>query len=208
MLARLTTRKNPTATSIAAGPELLAVGLANMSYNKLDAGRKRLANKRPSQTFECDCLSYAGTVSHLADGRLAENFPSNHNNSGADVGGGEAAIENFQGRVSAPFVRPPRNHRQERAMKTWRPRRYPVSVPSRALLAPSPRCHRSECLGAGLAKAARCPYAGATYPMCRRHSWLSRPDAIRLLGINPALPTVPTPSSSLAWPVNPSSFPW
>ena len=76
-----------------------------MSYIKSAAGRKRLANRRPSQTFnvECDRLYYAATVSHFADGRLAENFPSNHNNSGADVGAGEAAIENFQGRVSSPL---------------------------------------------------------------------------------------------------------
>ena len=74
-----------------------------MSYIKSAAGRKRLANRRPSQTFNVDRLYYAATVSHFADGRLAENFPSNHNNSGADVGAGEAAIENFQGRVSSPL---------------------------------------------------------------------------------------------------------
>ena len=76
-----------------------------MSYIKSAMSRKRLANRRPSSTLnvECDRLYYAATVSRFADGRLAENFPSNHNNSGADVGAGEAAIENFQGPVSSPL---------------------------------------------------------------------------------------------------------
>ena len=67
--------------------------------------RKRLANRRLSQTFDIEFggFRYVADVGHLADGRLAENFSSNHNNKNADLGAGEAAIENFQGGVSSPL---------------------------------------------------------------------------------------------------------
>jgi hypothetical protein len=52
-----------------------------MFYIKSAAGRKHLANRRPSQTLnvECDRLY----VSCVADGRLAENVSSNHDDSGS-----------------------------------------------------------------------------------------------------------------------------
>ena len=68
--------------------------------------RKRLANRRLSQTFDIEFrgFCYVASVSPLADGRSAEIFHSNHtNNSGADVGAGEAAIEHLQGRIYGTF---------------------------------------------------------------------------------------------------------
>jgi hypothetical protein len=57
------------------------LGLANMFYIKSAAGRKHLANRRPSQTlyFECDRLY----VSCFADGGLAESVSSNRDDSGS-----------------------------------------------------------------------------------------------------------------------------
>jgi hypothetical protein len=57
--------------------------------------RKRLPNRRASETFELTVagLSYTCTVSRYADGRIAELFLSNHKSaSAADVGARDAAI--------------------------------------------------------------------------------------------------------------------
>jgi hypothetical protein len=57
--------------------------------------RKRLPQRRASETFNLECagLRYTATVSRFADGRIGEVFLSNHKtNSGADVAARDAAI--------------------------------------------------------------------------------------------------------------------
>jgi hypothetical protein len=57
--------------------------------------RKRLPNRRASETFELDVagLRYTATASWFHDGRLAELFLNNHkSNSAADVNARDAAI--------------------------------------------------------------------------------------------------------------------
>jgi hypothetical protein len=56
---------------------------------------ERLPNRRVSEIFSLrsEGLSYTATVSPFEDGRVAENFMSNHNaGSAADVGAREAAV--------------------------------------------------------------------------------------------------------------------
>lgn len=68
--------------------------------------RKRVANRRLPETFDIEFggFRYVASVSPFADRRLAKiSLPNHTNNSGADVGAGEAAIENLQGGVSSPF---------------------------------------------------------------------------------------------------------
>ena len=45
----------------------------------MTSGRQRLPNRRASEsfTFECNGLRYTASISHYADGRLAEIFLSN-----------------------------------------------------------------------------------------------------------------------------------
>ena len=57
--------------------------------------RKRLANRRQSETFDFEVagLKYTCTFSKFPDGRIGELFLSNHKtNSGADVNARDAAI--------------------------------------------------------------------------------------------------------------------
>jgi hypothetical protein len=57
--------------------------------------RKRLPNRRASETFTLECagLAYTATVSRFADGRIGEIFLSNHkSNSHADTAARDAAI--------------------------------------------------------------------------------------------------------------------
>ena len=57
--------------------------------------RRRLANRRASETFalECSALHYTATISRFADGRVGEVFLSNYKtNSSADVAARDAAI--------------------------------------------------------------------------------------------------------------------
>jgi hypothetical protein len=57
--------------------------------------RRRLPDRRASETFSLECvgLQYTATISRFADGRIGELFLSNHkNNSGADVAARDAAI--------------------------------------------------------------------------------------------------------------------
>jgi hypothetical protein len=57
--------------------------------------RRRLPNRRPSETFELEAqgLKYTCTFSRLTDGRISELFLSNHKtNSSADVNARDAAI--------------------------------------------------------------------------------------------------------------------
>jgi len=57
--------------------------------------RRRLPDRRPSQTFRFNCagLDYTATVSYFEDGRLGEIFLSNHKaGSAADTAARDAAI--------------------------------------------------------------------------------------------------------------------
>jgi hypothetical protein len=57
--------------------------------------RERLANRRASTSFDIEVagLRYTATVSHFADGRIAELFLSNHkSNSAADTNARDSAI--------------------------------------------------------------------------------------------------------------------
>jgi hypothetical protein len=62
------------------------------------AFRKRLPNRRRSETFELEVagLKYTCTVSHFADGKLGELFLNNHkSNSHADTTARDSAIVFF-----------------------------------------------------------------------------------------------------------------
>jgi hypothetical protein len=57
--------------------------------------RKRLPDRRPSETFNVECagLTYQATISHFGDGRLGEIFiSSNKTGSAADTAARDAAI--------------------------------------------------------------------------------------------------------------------
>jgi hypothetical protein len=59
------------------------------------AGRERLLNRRPAETFELEVtgLKYTATVGRFPDGRIGELFLSNHkSNSAADTNARDAAI--------------------------------------------------------------------------------------------------------------------
>jgi hypothetical protein len=58
-------------------------------------GRRRLPNRRASETFELNAagLHYTATVSRFDDGRIGEIFLNNHkSNSSADVAARDSAI--------------------------------------------------------------------------------------------------------------------
>lgn len=59
------------------------------------AHRERLPNRRASETFNLECagLDYVATISHFADGRLAEIFLTNHKaGSAADAAACDSAV--------------------------------------------------------------------------------------------------------------------
>jgi hypothetical protein len=59
------------------------------------SSRQRLANRRPSETFEIEVagLRYTATFSRFADGRVGEVFLNNHkSNSAADANARDAAV--------------------------------------------------------------------------------------------------------------------
>jgi hypothetical protein len=63
--------------------------------NQGAAARRRLPNRRPSETFELEAggLQYTCTVSRFSDGRIGELFLNNHkSNSAADTAARDAAI--------------------------------------------------------------------------------------------------------------------
>jgi len=65
------------------------------NLNQTASNRNRLANRRPSETFEIEVagLRYTATFSRFPDGRVGEVFLNNHkSNSAADANARDAAV--------------------------------------------------------------------------------------------------------------------